>query len=89
MPWVSLSRRIDAEAPLPYAVFMLVLGRHVVEIALPLCSRDQDHDEAENLKLPRRSFTTGHGHEMRSAACRLLPLERSDRPKRRGMRLFA
>ena len=89
VPWVSLSRRIDADAPLPYAVFMLVMGSHVVEIALPLCSRDQDHDEAELLKLPRRSFTTGQGHDMRSASCRLLPLERTDRPKRRGMRLFA
>ncbi len=89
VPWVSLSRRIDADAPLPYAVFMLVMGRRVAEIALPLCSRDQDHDEAESLKLPRRSFTTGHGHEMRSAESRLLPLEHTNRPKRRGMRLFA
>ena len=89
VPWVSLSRRTNADAPLPYAVFLLVAGRHVAEIALPLCSRDQDHEGAEGMKLPRRSFTTGHGHEMRSAACRLLPLERVDRPRRRGMRLFA
>jgi hypothetical protein len=26
---------------------------------------------------------------MRMASCRLLPLERTDRPRRRGMRLFA
>ncbi|MDR3621142.1 MAG: DUF2934 domain-containing protein [Paludisphaera borealis] len=89
VPWVSLSRRTNADAPLPYAVFLLVSGRHVVEIALPLCSRDQDHEGAEGMKLPRRSFTTGHGHDMRSAACRLLPLERGDRPRKRGMRLFA
>jgi hypothetical protein len=89
VPWVSLSRRTDSDAPLPYAVFLLVFGRHVVEIALPLCSRDQDHDEAEPLQLPRRSFTTGHGHDMRMASCRLLPLERNERPRRRGMRLFA
>jgi Protein of unknown function (DUF2934) len=89
VPWVSLSRRTDSDAPLPYAVFVLVSGRRVVEIALPLCARDQDHDEIDGLKLPRRSFTTGEGHNMRAADSRLLPLERGDRPRRRGMRLFA
>jgi hypothetical protein len=89
VPWVSLSRRTDPDAHLPYAVFLLVSGRLVVEIGLPLCSRDQDHDEAEGPPLPRRSFTTGHGHQMRSATSRLLPLERTERPRRRGMRLFA
>ncbi|WP_165247980.1 DUF2934 domain-containing protein [Paludisphaera soli] len=88
VPWVSLSRRIDADAPLPYAVFVLVAGVHAVEIAPPLCARDQDHDE-EALQLPPRSFTTGFGADSRTAVRRLLPLERVDRPRRRGMRLFA
>ncbi|MDG3006453.1 DUF2934 domain-containing protein [Paludisphaera mucosa] len=88
VPWVSLSRRTDPDAPLPYAVFVLVAGANVVEIAPPLCSRDQDQDEAV-LRLPARSFTTGFGGDARSATRRLLPLERSERPRRRGMRLFA
>jgi len=86
VPWVSLSRR-TTDAPLPYAVFVLASGSHLVEIAPPLCARDQDHDEA--LHLPPRSFTTGHGADARSAARRLLPLESPERPRRRGMRLFA
>ncbi|AMV36822.1 DUF2934 domain-containing protein [Planctomyces sp. SH-PL62] len=88
IPWVSLSRRTDPDAPLPYAVFVLVSGFHVVEIAPPLCARDQDQEEAD-LSLPPRSFTTGFGADSRTAMRRLLPLERNDRPRRRGMRLFA
>jgi len=88
VPWVSLSRRTDPDEALPYAVFALGAGRHVVEIAPPLCARDQDNDEAA-LRLPPRSFTTGWGADARSATRRLLPLERTDRPRRRGMRLFA
>lgn len=88
VPWVSLSRRTDPDAPLPYAVFALVSGRTVVEIAPPLCARDQDLDQAA-LRPPGRSFTTGFGGDSRSATHRLLPLERTERPRRRGMRLFA
>ncbi len=89
IPWMSLSRRTDPDAPLPYAVFILVSGVHVIEIAPPLCERDQEHDDPRSFQLPRRSFTTGYGQAMRTAACRLLPLERSDRPRKRGARLFA
>ena len=85
--WLSLSRRTTTDSPLPYMVFALASGPHIVEIAPPLCARDQDHDEAP--RLPARSFTTGHGADSRSATRRLLPLERIERPRRRGMRLFA
>lgn len=88
VPWVSLSRRIDAEAPLPYAIFALAWGRLVIEVAPPLCSKDQDHDGVA-LRPPGRSFTTGFGGEMGAAARRVLPLEVVERPRRRGMRLFA
>lgn len=88
IPWVSLSRRTDPDAPLPYSVFALVWGRDVVEIALPLSARDQDHEGSAH-RLPARSFTTGFGAESRSAASRRVPLEKVERPRRRGMRLFA
>ncbi|WP_165064038.1 DUF2934 domain-containing protein [Paludisphaera rhizosphaerae] len=87
-PWVSLSRRTDPDVPLPYSVFALIWGRDVVEIALPLCARDQDHEGSAH-QLPPRSFTTGFGGEALSARSRRIPLEMSERPRRRGMRLFA
>jgi hypothetical protein len=87
-PWVSLSRRADADAPLPYAVFAMAWGRTVVEVAPPLCANDQDLDGVP-LRPPGRSFTTGFGPEMGVATRRVLPLEVVERPRRRGMRLFA
>lgn len=88
VPWVSLSRRTDPDAALPYAIFALAWGRQVVEVAPPLCAKDQDHDGV-SLRPPGRSFTTGFGREMAASTSRLLPLEVVERPRRRGMRLFA
>jgi hypothetical protein len=86
-PWVALSRRIDPDAPLPYAIFAMAWGRTVVEVAPPLCAKDQDHDGVP-LRPRGRSFTTGFGREMAAAERRVLPLEVVERPRRR-MRLFA
>lgn len=88
VPWASLSRRTDADAPLPYAIFAMGWGRLVIEVAPPLCAKDQDHDGVA-LRPPGRSFTTGFGREMGAATRRVLPLEIVERPRRRGMRLFA
>jgi len=87
-PWVSVSRRIDPDVALPYAVFALGWGRTVVEAAPPLCAKDQDFDDLA-LRPPGRSFTTGFGWEMAAAERRALPLEVVERPRRQRIRLFA
>lgn len=89
VPWAGLFRLVDQDAPLPHAVFILAAVNHVVQIAPPLCARDQEHDAPEGLRLLPRSFTTGYGQAMQSAARRFLPLERAERVRRRVARLIA
>ncbi len=73
-PWAGLTRRVDEEAPLPYMLFFLASGRIVLQLHLPLCSRDQDLDGIE-ARMPERSFSTGIGSDLRPATCLALPLD--------------
>ncbi|WP_165234519.1 DUF2934 domain-containing protein [Aquisphaera insulae] len=86
-PWASLARRSDRDAPYPYMLFFLGLGRTILQAFLPLCPRDEDHD-GEGLRLPRRSFTTGSAGDLCAAQCVALPLGNEIEPVR-GRRLGA
>jgi len=89
VPWAALFRLVDPDAPLPHVVFILAAANQVVQIAPPLCARDQEIDASEGLRLLPRSFTTGYGQAMQSAARRFLPLEQAERSRRRIARLIA
>ena len=64
-PWTSLARRVDDDAPLPYMLFFLASGRVVLQLHLPLCSRDEDLDGTA-VRMPERSFSTGMGSDLRN-----------------------
>lgn len=85
-PWTSLARRKDPDAPLPYMLFFLGSSRLVIQTHLPLCTHDEDLDGAE-FHIPERTFTTGSGSDLCSAACMVLPL-RSAAANTRRFRLF-
>ncbi|QEH33902.1 hypothetical protein OJF2_24340 [Aquisphaera giovannonii] len=86
--WAMLARRTDDEAPYPYMLFFLGSGRTILQVHLPLCTRDEDQ-EGEGLKMPQRSFTTGGEGDVHAATCLVLPLAPSDEPVRaRRFRLF-
>jgi hypothetical protein len=87
-PWTSLSRRVDEDAPLPYMLFFLASGRLILQVNLPLCSRDEDLD-GEEVRMPERSFSTGIGSDLRASTCLVLPLNAAREPSRsRRFRLF-
>jgi hypothetical protein len=85
--WVSLCSRLDDDAPFPYMLFFLALERVVLQVHLPLCSRDDDHDGSD-VEMPERSFSTGVGSDLRPSTCLALPLKASDQAKPRRFRLF-
>jgi hypothetical protein len=58
--WVTLARRIDDDALLPYMVFFVASCGVIVQISVPLSIRDHDLD-GRVANLPVRSFTTGDG----------------------------
>jgi hypothetical protein len=43
-PWATLSLRDDQQVPMPYALFHLGDGRAMLQVAVPLCGRDDDLD---------------------------------------------
>jgi hypothetical protein len=88
VPWTSLASRIGESVPFPYMLFWLASGALVLQVHIPLCTQDEDLDRT-GVRLPRRSFSTGTGSALRASACQFLPLRRSTRPMRRGVRLFA
>ena len=73
--WISLARRIEKDAPLPYMVSLLAVGGVLIQISLPLCIRDQDLD-GRPLHIPRRSFTEGEGESFQQARVLEFRLER-------------
>jgi hypothetical protein len=86
--WTGLARRIDDQLPLPYMLYSLGRDGVVVQIAIPLCIRDQDLD-GQIVRMPVRPFTHGHGSGFQESGRRILPLTPSgDRP-RTGGRLLA
>jgi hypothetical protein len=54
--WAGLARRINDRSALPYMLFFLARNGVVIQIALPLCVRDQDLD-GRTERVPVRSFT--------------------------------
>jgi hypothetical protein len=72
-PSISLARRIDDESPFPYMVSFVSCFGIVLQIALPMCLRDQDLD-GRCAWMPQRSLIAGEGphfHEARSTVLRL------------------
>jgi hypothetical protein len=86
--WVSLDRRIDDSAPLPYMIALVSCNGVIVQFHLPLCSRDEDLD-GRWAHLPERLFVWGHGWSFRQASSPLLPLLLpGDRGRSPGRRRF-
>jgi hypothetical protein len=85
--WIRLTRRIEDEAPVPYMLFFLAADRLILQVPLPLCSRDEDLDGVD-MTLPEQSFSTGRGSDYRPSTCMVLPLKAADQAKPRRFRLF-
>jgi len=86
--WVSVARRIDDNAPLPYVIAFVSCHGVIIQIHLPLCSRDEDLD-GRPLPLLERSFGWGHGSSCGPASSTLLPiLSPGDLGRPRGRRSF-
>jgi Protein of unknown function (DUF2934) len=83
---LSLARRIDDDAPVPYMLYFLAGHGIMVQIPLPLCLRDQDLD-GRDVEHPERALSVGSGHEFRAARCVPLPLVVSNRRANQGRRL--
>jgi Protein of unknown function (DUF2934) len=83
---LSLARRIDDEAPVPYMLYFLAGDGIMVQVPLPLCLRDQDLDGRE-VEHPERALSAGSGPEFRAARCVPLPLAVSSRRANPGRRL--
>jgi hypothetical protein len=81
-PWVSLARRTDDEAALPYAVFVIFDGRTAAQVALPLCACDQDLD-GRLISMPGDPRVAGSCDHHDEAPCFLLDLADNSRPARR------
>jgi hypothetical protein len=87
-PSVVLARRSDDEAALPYMIAFLSCGGIIVQIHLPLCSRDEDLDGSA-VPLVERSFDWGSGANFSHATCVLLPLASpGDGGRSKGRRNF-
>jgi hypothetical protein len=64
--WTSIAQRLNDDAPLPYSVFFLAARGLVMQIPIPLSSRDQDLD-GRQVQLPRRSLAAGAGESFAQA----------------------
>jgi hypothetical protein len=64
--WTSIARRIDDEAPHPYMLYFVAWGGNVIQVPVPLGSRDQDLD-GKAVRIPERSLAAGHGPHFREA----------------------
>jgi Protein of unknown function (DUF2934) len=83
--WISLARRVDDDAPFPYMVTFLSRGDIVVQIAVPMCVRDQDLD-GRGARLPQRSLSRGEGPHFRVTDPTVLPLVNQTSRSRSGLR---
>ena len=73
-PFVALARRVQDNAPWPYALFFLASGRAVFQTHLPLCPRDDELDDLD-LRGPVLSMSLGSGAALRGSDCTFLPVE--------------
>jgi hypothetical protein len=68
--------------------FFMAVERLVVQIHLPLCTRDEDLDGSE-VRMPEQSFSTGLGSNYQSSTCLVLPLKSvAEQSRPRRFRLF-
>jgi hypothetical protein len=72
-PWASLARRTDDDAPLPYMLAFVACDGVIVQIHLPMCSRDDDPGD-DWVSLPERRFWWGDGWNFGQGRTTLLPL---------------
>jgi hypothetical protein len=71
--WVSLARRVDDEATLPYMLYFLGCEGLLIQVDVPLCLRDEDLD-GRRLSVPERVLATGEGADFRESHSTVLPL---------------
>jgi len=89
IPAASLARRIDEDALLPYMIMFLSYEGIIVQIHLPLCSKDEDL-EGGQVPLPERLFGWGYGRSVEYAHSTLMPLAApGDVGRSQGRRSFA
>lgn len=70
---ISLSRRFDDDAPVPYMIGFLACDGMMVQVPLPMCVRDEDLD-GQTIQQPRRVLWSGWGRDFSEAHAVPLPL---------------
>jgi hypothetical protein len=83
--WISLARRVDADAPLPSLLYFLGHGGVMIQVPVPLCLRDEDLD-GRAVHQPERALSGGDGHDFQETRVTLLPLVLSRRRPSRERR---
>ncbi len=80
--WISVARRIDDDAPVPYMICLVASGGIVVQVPMPLCLRDQDLD-GRPVWLPDPPLSLGDGPAFGESRRAVLALGESPRASRR------
>ncbi|WP_435018736.1 DUF2934 domain-containing protein [Tundrisphaera sp. TA3] len=70
--WVALARRVDEDDPMPYMIAFFGTGPAVFQIALPLCTRDEDIEG--DWIVPRLPSPFGPGRGPDGVATTVVPL---------------
>ena len=81
--WISLARRVDAEAPLPHLICFLGHGGTIIQVPVPLCLHDEDLD-GRSVYQPERALTEGYGPDFQETRGTVLPLVLSRRRSTRA-----
>jgi hypothetical protein len=71
--WTALARRIEEEAPFPYMLFFLGTGGVTFQIAVPLCTRDDEID-GETVIVPRIAHPLAVGLDVAPVPCEVATL---------------
>jgi hypothetical protein len=79
--WISLARRLDDDAPLPYMICLVASSGIIVQVPLPLCLRDQDLD-GRPVSLPDPPLSPGDRPVFGESRCVVLALGESTRRSR-------
>jgi hypothetical protein len=69
--WINLSRRVDDEAAMPYLLVFVGWRGIVLQIPIPLCTRDQDLD-GKDVRVPERSPASAREPHFQQAAMLVL-----------------
>jgi hypothetical protein len=81
--WVALARRLDDDAPMPYLLAFVGTGRAVFQVAVPLCTRDEDIEG--DWIVPRLASPFGPGRGPFGVETTVIPLS-SPEPRREPVR---